>query len=96
MHQIIQASVLDVVGRGTEATAIGLLFGLNGVIGAASPFLATVIIDHFGGYGSIFYYSGIMTALAAVLVLALPIPSGGGVEETGQARDQLDTPVGRP
>ena len=96
LHQIIQASVLDVVGRGTEATAIGLLFGLNGVIGAASAFLATVIIDHFGGYGSIFYYSGIMTALAAVLVLALPIPSGGEVEETGQAQIQLDTPVGRP
>jgi len=96
LHQIIQASVLDVVGRGTEATAIGLLFGLNGVIGAGSPFLATVIIDHFGGYGSIFYYSGILTALTAVLVLALPIPSGGGVEETGQAQGQLDTPVGRP
>ena len=96
LHQIIQASVLDVVGRGTEATAIGLLFGLNGVIGAASPFLATVIIDHFGGYGSIFYYSGIMTALAAALVLVLPIPSRGGVEQTGQAQGQLDTPVGRP
>ena len=96
LHQIIQASVLDVVGRGTEATAIGLLFGLNGVFAAGSPFLAKVIIDHFGGYGSIFYYSGILTALAAVVVLVLPIPSGGGVEETGQARDQLDTPVGRP
>ena len=96
LHQIMQASVLDVVGRGTEATAIGLLFGLNGIIAAASPFLATVIIDHFGGYGSIFYYSGIMTALAAALILVLPIPSGGVVEETGQARGQLDTPVGRP
>ena len=96
LHQIIQAAVLDVVGRGTEATAIGLLFGLNGIIAAASPFLATVIIEHFGGYGSIFYYSGIMTALAAALVLVLPIRSGGEVGETGQAQTQLDTPVGRP
>ena len=96
LHQIIQAAVLDVVGRGTEATAIGLLFGLNGVIAAASPFLARVIIDHFGGYGSIFYYSGILTALTAALVLFLPIPSGGSVEGTGQAQSQLDTPVGRP
>ena len=96
LHQIIQAAVLDVVGRGTEATAIGLLFGLNGVIAAASPFLARVIIDHFGGYGSIFYYSGILTALTAALVLFLPIPSGGSVEGTGRAQSQLDTPVGRP
>ena len=60
------------------------------------PFLARVIIDNFGGYGSIFYYSGILTALTAALVLVLPIPSAGGVEETGQAQSQLDTPVSRP
>lgn len=95
LHQIIQASVLDVVGRGTEATAIGLLFGLNGVIAAGSPFLATVIINLWG-YGSIFYYSGIMTALTAALVLVLPIPSAGSIEETSQAQSQLDTPVSRP
>ena len=95
LHQIIQASVLDVVGRGTEATAIGLLFGLNGVIAAGSPFLATVIINLWG-YGSIFYYSGIVTALTAALVLVLPIPSAGSIEETSQAQSQLDTPVSRP
>ena len=75
LHQIIQASVLDAVGRGTEATAIGLLFGLNGVIGAASPFLATVIIDHFGGYGSIFYYAGILTGASGLILLLIPITS---------------------
>lgn len=96
LHQIIQASVLDVVGRGTEATAIGRLFGLNGIVAAASPFLATVIIDHLGGYGSIFYYSGILTALTAALVLVLPIPSGGAAKEIGQDQGLLDTPVGRP
>ena len=30
LHQIVQAAVLDEVGRGTEATAVGLIFGLNG------------------------------------------------------------------
>jgi MFS family permease len=72
LHQIILAAVLDVIGRGTEATAIGLIFGLNGVIGGASPFLETIIIDHFGGYGSIFYYAGIMTAVTAVIVMIVP------------------------
>ncbi|MEK7879481.1 MAG: MFS transporter, partial [candidate division NC10 bacterium] len=83
LHQIILAAVLDVVGRGTEATAIGLIFGLNGVIGGASPFLETVIIDHFGGYGSIFYYAGIMTAVAAVFVTIVPFaphPGSSGPE----------------
>ena len=54
LHQIIQAAVLDVVGRGTEATTIGLLFGINGVIGGVSPFVAYQIIDHLGGHGSIY------------------------------------------
>jgi MFS family permease len=73
LHQIIQASVLDVVGPGTEATAIGLLFGINGVIGIGSPFLASAIIGFLGGYGGIFYYAGILTAISAVITIAIPL-----------------------
>lgn len=73
LHQIIQAAVLDVVEQGTEATAIGLIFGLNGVVGAASPFLVTLIIDHLGGFGSIYYYSGILTALTTIILIFIPI-----------------------
>ena len=73
LHQIMQAAVLDVVGRGTEATAVGLIFGINGLIGAASPFLVTLIINHAGGLSSIFYYSGILTAISAVVVVFIPL-----------------------
>ena len=73
LHQIIQASVLDYVGRGTEATAIGLLFGINGVIGIGSPFLASAIIEHLGGYGSVFYYAGILTLITAAIVVVIPL-----------------------
>jgi FSR family fosmidomycin resistance protein-like MFS transporter len=73
LHQIIQAAVLDVVGRGTEATAIGLIFGINGVLGGVSPFLSLLVINHLGGYGSIFYYAGALTALSAVLVMLIPL-----------------------
>ena len=73
LHQIIQAAVLDVVGRGTEAKAIGLVFGLNGLVGIGSPFLVSIIIDHLGGYGSIFYYAGILTALTALLIVFIPM-----------------------
>ena len=73
LHQIIQASVLDYVGQGTEATAIGLLFGINGVIGIGSPFLASFIIDYWGSYGTVYYYAGILTLITALIILVIPL-----------------------
>ncbi len=73
LQQIILAAVLDVAGRGTEAATTGFIFGLNGIIGGASPFVATVIINHLGGYGSIYYYAGILTLLSGLIVLAIPM-----------------------
>ena len=73
LHQIVQAAVLDLVGRGTEATAVGIIFGLNGILGAVSPFLGYFVIENFGGYGAVFYYAGILTALSAVLVMIAPL-----------------------
>ena len=73
LHQIILAALLDLAGQGEAATATGLLFGINGLLGSVSPFLAFVIIDYLGGNGSIFYYSGILTAATAVIILVLPL-----------------------
>ena len=75
LQQIILASVLDVVAKGTEATALGLIFGINGVLGFGSPFLAAFIIEDLGGYGSIFYYTGALTLVAAVTVAFIPFPN---------------------
>ena len=72
LHQVVQAAVLDEVGEGTEATSVGLIFGLNGILGAVSPFLGYVVIENFGGYGSVYYYAGVLTAVAAVLVMLAP------------------------
>ena len=72
MHQIIQAAVLDAVGKGTEATTIGLLFGLNGVVSGASPFLAAFIINYLGGFESIYYYAAILTGATAAVVAITP------------------------
>lgn len=77
LHQILQAAVLDEVGEGTEATAVGLMFGLNGALGAASPFLSYAAIDNFGGFGAIYYYAGILTALGAVLLILAPVGRRG-------------------
>ena len=73
LHQVIQAAVLDIVGRGTEATAMGLLSGINGVVGGLSPSLGFLIIDNFGGYGSIYYYAAIFTGLPALLMVFIPL-----------------------
>ena len=73
LHQIIQASVLDYAGLGREATAIGLLFGINGVIGIGSPFVASAIIDYTGSYGAVYYYAGILTLITAAIIAVLPL-----------------------
>ena len=73
LHNIIQAAVLDMVDRGTEATATGLMFGITGVIGSMSPYLSAVIIEHLGGLGSIYYFAGILTAVTAVIIAFLPL-----------------------
>jgi len=75
LQQIILAALLDVVERGTEATASGLIFGINGLLGFGSPFIAAFIINHFGGYGSIFYYVGALTILSAVIIVFIPFPN---------------------
>ncbi len=74
LQQIMLASLLDVVPKGTEATASGLIFGINGMLGFGSPFLAAYIIEDLGGYGSIFYYVGILTIVAAVIIVFIPFP----------------------
>ena len=73
LHQVIQAAVLDVVGTGTEAAAVGLIFGLNGILGAASPFLGVLVIEKFGGYGAVYYFAGALTIIAALLTIFAPI-----------------------
>ena len=75
LQQIILAALLDVVPRGTEATASGLIFGINGILGFGSHFLAAFIIEDLGGYGSIFYYVGALTLVSAVIISFIPFPS---------------------
>ncbi len=75
LQQIILAALLDVVDKGTEATASGLIFGINGLLGFGSPFLAAFIINQMGGYGSIFYYVGVLTVVSAVIIVFIPFPN---------------------
>ncbi len=72
LQQIVLAAFLDIAGRGTEATAVGLLFGGGGMVTAVSPLIAAVIIDSFG-LGSIFYYVAAVAGISAAVMLAIPL-----------------------
>ena len=72
LHQIIQASVLDQVSEGTEATAIGFLFGASSVVGAFSPLIAVAIIGSFG-LDKVFYYQAGLTTIALVILMFIPL-----------------------
>ena len=77
LHQIMLAAILDGVVRGTEATVAGLVFGINGAVGFASTAAAAIIIEYYGGYGSVYIYVGALTAAAAIIVLFTPFPKYG-------------------
>ena len=72
LHQIIQAAVLDEVDTGTEASAIGILFGFNSVLGAFSPLLASWIVESYG-LGYVFYYQAVLSIAAFLLLIMIPI-----------------------
>ena len=72
LHQIIQASVLDQVSEGTEATAIGFLFGASSMVGAFSPLIAVAIIGSFG-LDKVFYYQAGLTTIALVILMFIPL-----------------------
>ena len=80
LHQIVQATVLDYAGQGREATSIGLLFGINGVIGIGSPFLASAIIEYTGSYGAVYYYAGVLTLITAAIIAVIPLRRPGSGE----------------
>ena len=75
LHQVMLAGILDAAERGTEATVAGLVFGINGAVGFASTLFVAYIIDNLGGYGSMYLYVGVLTAVAGVIVLLTPFPN---------------------
>ncbi len=69
LGQIMQATVLDQVGRGSEGATMGLVLGINSMFSAASPLVAAVIVNAYG-LGAVFYYNAALWT-AAVVVLSL-------------------------
>ena len=68
MNQILQATVLDQVGRGTEGVTMGIVMGVNSVLSGIAPLIAAVVVNNFG-IGSVFTYAAVLW-MAGALVLA--------------------------
>ena len=72
LQQILRAGLLDMVSQGSEAKAIGLISGLNGLVGIGTPFLASLVINYLS-LASVYYYSGIMTFATVLLISMIPM-----------------------
>ena len=75
LHQIMLAGILDGAERGTEGTVAGLVFGINGAVAFGSTLLVAYIVDNLGGYGSMYIYVAVLTAVSGVIVLLTPFPN---------------------
>jgi MFS family permease len=68
LAQIIQATILDHIDRGSEGAAMGIILGSNSAITAVSPILAALIVNAYG-LGSVFYYNAGLIGAAALMLL---------------------------
>ena len=72
LHQVIMAGVLDYVRGGTEATTVSVMFGAGGILSAFSALITAAIVDSFG-IEYVYYYQAVLTGLALLLLLAIPM-----------------------
>ncbi len=86
LSQLLQASVLDITGRGTEATAMGLVVGIQGLLLAGAPLGVGLMIDRLG-IETLFYYAAIIFAVATAVLVVVPISRPAELEpERGATR----------
>ena len=72
LGQILQATLLDHINRGTEGAAMGLIMGINSALAAFSPIGAALIVDGYG-LGSVFYYTAALIAASTVFLFLTPL-----------------------
>ena len=72
LNQVLRAAVLDLAPKGAEATSYGLTFGSTQAIAAVSPLIAGFFKDALG-IEFVFYYAALVIALAALVLVAIPL-----------------------
>lgn len=72
MNQILQATVLDQIGRGTEGTTMGIVMGVNSALSAVAPLIAALVVDSYG-LGTVFIYTAALWLAAAGILALTPL-----------------------
>lgn len=65
---ILTALAMDVVGRGSAATALGILSFSRFVLSAASPIIAGALYENYGPNAAFIYVACLFAAAAAILI----------------------------
>ena len=69
---VTQAALMDVAPEAAGATTIAILFGSSALLSIPSPTIAGWLSDTYGT-PSVFFYSGGLVLLSALLLVFLPI-----------------------
>ena len=80
MNQILQATVLDQVGRGTEGVTMGIVMGVTSLLSGVAPLVAAVVVNSYG-LGSVFIYAAVLWVAGAVVLAFTPLRPPPGVAE---------------
>ena len=67
------ATAMDIAGEKVQSTIVALIYGA-GFLGTFSPYLAGHLVDNFGIH-SAFIYGGMVSALAAVMLTIIKLPT---------------------
>ena len=79
MNQILQATVLDQVGRGTEGMTMGIVMGVNSFLSAGALLIAPRVVDAYG-LSAVFAYTAALWLGAMVILVFTPLrPPPGAV-----------------
>ena len=78
MNQILQATVLDQIGRGTEGVTLGIVMGVNSALSAVAPLLAVLVVDAYG-LSAVFIYTAALWVAGAAFLVFTPLRPPPGV-----------------
>jgi len=73
-YSLLSAMVLDIVGHGVATTTLGIMTSVRFVLGAVSPLIAGLLYEK-AGMKSVFFYSAVLYAIGAVLLLVVRMPT---------------------
>ncbi|MBI2872011.1 MAG: MFS transporter [Chloroflexi bacterium] len=72
IQHVIIATAMDVAGKDTEATGVGIIFGLSQIFSSTSPLVAGALVGWYG-IGVAFYFVGVVTLVSAAIIAILPL-----------------------